>query len=129
MKPAPCGLACLLLVSALLASHGVFAGLVMQFFKNANFKGDFGNGSIGEVGECHNLPDAYAKQVSSMRWTSTKTATYGQFEWLYFYAQRDCAGEKGMSAFANETKNLPANLADNGFNDQMSSYWVRYTHG
>ncbi|RLN63161.1 hypothetical protein BBJ28_00025078 [Nothophytophthora sp. Chile5] len=126
MKSGTIRIAFLLLVCALLGSHGAFASLKVGLFKDANFKGEQTTLTIDKFNKCQNLPTDFAKQVSSMWWQS-KTV-YDQYSWIWFYSERDCAGANGMVGYANETKNFPLDLAKYGFNDQMSSFCLQFSH-
>ncbi|POM58142.1 Hypothetical protein PHPALM_37258 [Phytophthora palmivora] len=98
-----------------------FAGVLIEFFKDTNFKGLRDIGILNERLECFNLRERLDNQTSSLRWTPTVTVKYSHNDWLVFYDKPDCNGGDQFHVFANES-NYFSDLADSHFDKKISSY-------
>ncbi|KAL3661020.1 hypothetical protein V7S43_014036 [Phytophthora oleae] len=111
----------LLLLTVLLCTHFASAGVLLEFFEDAGFKGRRQLGDVSVPRECNDLPKDFYHKISSLRWTPTKTVKYTHDDWLFFYENPGCYGRLCFHVFANES-NYYRDLAEYHIDNMISSY-------
>jgi hypothetical protein len=111
----------MLLGIAMLGSSFASAGVLIEFFKDADFRGSRRIGDVAHPAECTNLRERFDNETSSLRWMATPTVKYTHDDWLVFYDARDCGFGDRFHVFANES-DYYRDLADYYFDNKISSY-------